>query len=74
MIGTTEPKAAQPGTIRGDFSHQSYAYADANNQVIRNLIHASSSPEDAKKEIALWFNDKELYMYKSVHEKHTFGK
>ncbi|MEK6820858.1 MAG: nucleoside-diphosphate kinase, partial [archaeon] len=26
MIGSTEPKAAQPGTIRGDFSHQSYAW------------------------------------------------
>jgi nucleoside-diphosphate kinase len=74
MVGSTESKAAQPGTIRGDFSHQSYAYADANNQVIKNLIHASSSQDDAKKEIALWFNNNELHTYKSVHEKHTFGK
>ncbi len=74
MVGSTESKAAQPGTIRGDFSHQSYAYADANNQVIKNLIHASSSNEDAQKEIALWFSKNELHDYKSVHERHTFGK
>lgn len=74
MVGSTESKAAQPGTIRGDFSHQSYAYADANNQVIKNLIHASSSQEDAAKEIALWFTKDELYTYNSVHERHTFGK
>ncbi len=74
MVGSTESKAAPPGTIRGDFSHQSYAYADAQNQVIKNLIHASSSQEDAKKEVALWFNEKELCTYKTVHEKHTFGK
>lgn len=28
MVGTTEPKAAAPGTIRGDFAHMSFAYAD----------------------------------------------
>lgn len=74
MVGSTESKAAPPGTIRGDFSHQSYAYADANNQVIKNLIHASSSNEDAKKEVSLWFNEKELCTYQTVHEKHTLGK
>ena len=73
MVGPTEPKAAQPGTIRGDFSHQSYAYADAQNQVIRNLIHASSSQEDAKREIELWFTPKELFSYRSVHDVHTLG-
>ncbi len=74
MVGSTEPKAAAPGTIRGDFAHQSYSYADANNMVIRNLIHASSSSEDAKREIELWFTSKELHAYKTVHERHTIGK
>ncbi len=73
MIGSTEPKAAQPGTIRGDFSHQSYAWADAKDMVIKNLIHASSSQEDAQKEIALWFKPEEIHNYQTVHEKHTFG-
>lgn len=74
MVGTTEPKASLPGTIRGDFSHQSYVWADSQDMVIKNLIHASSSQDDAKREIPLWFSDKELFSYKSVHEKHTFGK
>ncbi len=74
MVGPTEPKAAPPGTIRGDFTHQSYAYADAQNQVIRNLVHASANTEDAKREIELWFTPKELQDYKTVHERHVFGK
>ncbi|MFH0970530.1 MAG: nucleoside-diphosphate kinase [Candidatus Diapherotrites archaeon] len=74
MVGSTEPKSSPPGTIRGDFSHQSYAWCDTKGQVIRNLIHASSSKEDAQKEIALWFAPNELYDYKTVHEQHTFGK
>jgi nucleoside-diphosphate kinase len=74
MVGSTEPRASPPGTIRGDFSHQSYAWADAKNQVVRNLIHASSSKEDADKEIALWFKKDELYAYKTMHEPHTFGQ
>lgn len=30
MVGTTEPKSALPGTIRGDYAHMSFAYLDAN--------------------------------------------
>lgn len=73
MIGSTEPKAAPPGTIRGDFAHQSYSYADAKDQVIRNLVHASSSKEDAEREIALWFTDKELHAYSASNQKHILG-
>ncbi|MDD5651184.1 MAG: nucleoside-diphosphate kinase [Candidatus Nanoarchaeia archaeon] len=71
LVGATEPKAALPGTIRGDYAHVSYSYADEKNTVVRNLIHASSSKEDAEKEIKLWFKKDELYSYKTVHEKHT---
>lgn len=74
IVGGTEPKTALPGTIRGDFAHQSYEWCDASNQVVRNLIHASSSKEDAQREINLWFKPKELYSYTLVHEKHTIGK
>lgn len=73
MVGPTEPKSAPPGTIRGDFAHVSYGYSDHINLGIRNLIHASSSPEDAANEIKLWFNDSELFNYSSVHDKHILG-
>ncbi|MBS3123001.1 nucleoside-diphosphate kinase [Candidatus Woesearchaeota archaeon] len=72
MVGATEPKGAQPGTIRGDFAHISYADADQQDKAIENLIHASGNVQEAEKEIALWFKAHELHTYKSVHEAHTF--
>jgi len=72
MVGGTEPKSAQPGTIRGDFSHVSFAHADQANKAIENLIHASGNVEEAKIEINLWFKDQELHSYKTVHEAHVF--
>lgn len=72
MVGPTEPKQALPGTIRGDYSHQTYAIADANDIGIKNLIHASANQEDAQREIGLWFTEEELYNYKTVHEVHLF--
>lgn len=72
MVGATEPKSAAPGTIRGDFSHHSFASTDAANKGVENVVHASGSIDDAKKEIALWFKSNELYNYKTVYEIHTF--
>lgn len=72
IVGSTEPKAAAPGTIRGDFAHQSYQWSDQEQKVVKNLIHASSSPEDAQKETKLWFEDPEIHTYQTVHETHTF--
>lgn len=71
MVGATEPKSAQPGTIRGDFSHISFAHANSNDLGIANLIHASADPDEAAKEIAHWFSDSELFDYPVVHEKYT---
>lgn len=74
MVGTTEPKSAQPGTIRGDFSHISFEYANKFGMSIPNLIHASGDEEEAKQEIAHWFNDDEIFEYSTVHDKFTQGK
>ncbi len=71
MVGATEPKTAAPGTIRGDFAHHSYGFADKKGIAIKNLVHASGSKEDAKTEIALWFSKEELHNYAMTHEKHT---
>lgn len=71
IVGATEPKAAAPGTIRGDFSHVSFGYADAKGRVVENLIHASSDAADAEREVWLWFNEDEVCEYKTVHEAHT---
>ena len=45
MIGSTDGRRAAAGTIRGDLS--------LSNR--ENLVHASDSPESAKRELALWF-------------------
>lgn len=71
LVGPTEPKSAQPGTIRGDYSHMSFGYADSAEKGIPNLIHASGDEEEAEKEIAHWFTDAELYDYQVLHEKFT---
>ena len=70
MVGETEPKAALPGTIRGDYAHISYNYADNKGIAVPNLVHASGNKEEAEKEISLWFSQEELFSYKSVHDKH----
>lgn len=72
MVGPTEPKAAPPGTIRGDYSHISYQHADVEEKVVANIIHASADKNDADREIYVWFNDDEIYNYKTVYETLTF--
>ncbi len=71
LVGTTEPKSAVPGTIRGDFSHMSFGYADGEGKGIPNLIHASGDAEEAEQEIAHWFSDEELFDYQALNEKFT---
>jgi nucleoside-diphosphate kinase len=71
MIGSTEPKAAAPGTIRGDYAHVSYKHADSKNIGINNLVHASSSPEEAEQEIKVWFSPEELHEHKPRYTHHT---
>jgi nucleoside-diphosphate kinase len=70
IVGPTEPKSAPAGTIRGDFAHVSYGYADSKGIGIKNLIHASANKIDAAKEIALWFKPEDIHSYKSVHDVH----
>ncbi|MCX6804093.1 MAG: nucleoside-diphosphate kinase [Candidatus Diapherotrites archaeon] len=74
MCGPTEPKSALPGTIRGDYAHVSYAYSDTVGEAVRNVVHASGSKEEAKTEIDLWFNEKEIHDYPSVHDLHILHK
>lgn len=56
MTGSTNGRQAAPGTIRGDFA--------MSNQ--ENIVHASSSPEDAEAEIKRFFRDEELFDYTPV--------
>jgi nucleoside-diphosphate kinase len=69
MVGETEPKAAQPGTIRGDYSHLSYKHVNETSKAgLPNVIHASADEQDAKQEVDHWFKSEELFDYTLVHE------
>lgn len=54
MIGATDPRKADPGTIRGDLA------VDTG----QNLVHASDSPESVATELALWFGAGEVVEYR----------
>ena len=56
ICGATEPTQALPGTIRGDFCHHSIELAKDKDEAVHNVVHASSSQEDAIREIGVWFN------------------
>lgn len=71
MVGSTEPKSALPGTIRGDYAHVSFGQADSAGKSVSNIIHASAESDEAAKEIAHWFSDSELHEYESVHDRFT---
>ncbi|MDD5419886.1 MAG: nucleoside-diphosphate kinase, partial [Methanomicrobiaceae archaeon] len=58
MVGATNPAAAEPGTIRGDLALD----------IGRNVIHASDSPESAKREIGIHFSPEELVDYTRIDE------
>jgi len=69
LVGTTEPATADIGTIRGDFTIDTYAHSTFEDRSIRNLIHCSDVPEEAEREIALWFDESELMTYTTAQER-----
>jgi len=50
LMGATDPKEADPGTIRADFAES----------IDANAVHGSDAPESAAREIAYFFDDAEL--------------
>ena len=68
IVGSTYPNEAQPGSIRGDFAHQSKDVAIATGRVVANLVHASGKREEAEYEVGLWFDKTELFDYRTTAE------
>lgn len=57
MMGATDPRQAAPGTIRGDNIGDPLLTEDG---IIMNICHGSDSPESAKREIAIFFDEKDI--------------
>jgi nucleoside-diphosphate kinase len=68
ITGGTEPLTSDVGTIRGDYTIDSYKLADVDGRSVRNLVHASGTVDEANQEIALWFEEEEIHNYKLVQE------
>ena len=64
LCGSTEPAKSAPGTIRGDFCHHSYAFCNDIKESVRNVVHSSASVEEARTEVALWFQPGEIFNYR----------
>jgi nucleoside-diphosphate kinase len=72
IVGGTYPNESPPGTIRGDFAHQSKAYCIEEDKAVANLLHASGNADEAKYEIELWFDADQQFDYHTLAERFTF--
>ena len=69
ITGSTEPSTSDVGTIRGDLTLDSYGHSTYQNRAVRNLIHCSDIPEEAEREISVWFDEGELIEYETAQER-----
>jgi nucleoside-diphosphate kinase len=70
LLGSTSPADGDVGTIRDDYSLDTYALADYISRSTRTMIHASDSIENAQREMKIWFTDDELCSnYETAAEK-----
>jgi nucleoside-diphosphate kinase len=69
IIGSTYPNEAPPGTVRGDYAHQTKASAEITGKAVMNLVHASGNSEEAKYEVDLWFGADEQFEYQTLVER-----
>jgi nucleoside-diphosphate kinase len=69
IVGTTEPSTSDVGTIRGDYTIDSYGHASFENRAVRNLIHCSDAVAEAEREVAIWFREDEIMKYTTAQER-----
>ncbi len=69
IVGTTEPATSDVGTLRGDYTIDSYGHASYENRAVRNLVHCSDAVSEAEREIAIWFKEEEIMKYSTAQER-----
>lgn len=74
LVGHGSPLSADVGTIRADFTIDSYVLADDVDRAARNLIHASGNPGEAAREIKVWFKEDEIIDYDLAIEELLYNK
>jgi len=73
LTGETMPLDAAPGTIRGDLATTSAVVSNVLRGAVRNLVHASSSPDEARREIATWFGPDEICGHEPASWQAVYG-
>ena len=68
IVGSTEPLSSSAGTLRGDYTLDSYELASLDERAVRNLIHCSDPASDALREIPIWFSEAEILQYRLISE------
>jgi nucleoside-diphosphate kinase len=68
-VGSTEPATADIGTIRGDYTIDTFSHATLENRAVKNLIHQSESVEEAEREMQIWFTPEEMHDYVTAQER-----
>jgi len=68
LVGGTEPLTSDVGTIRGDYTLDSYELSSRDERAVRNLVHCSDKPEEAEREMKIWFKPEELISYRQLNE------
>ncbi len=68
IVGGTEPLTSEVGTIRGDYTLDSYELSSYDDRAVRNLIHCSDQTDEAEREIKIWFDESEIIAYRLVAE------
>ena len=68
IVGSTEPSTSDVGTIRGDYTIDSYAHSSFEDRAVRNLVHCSDAVDEAEREIALWLDESEIMSYTTAQE------
>jgi nucleoside-diphosphate kinase len=74
MVGPTNPEEAMPGTIRGDYSQDTYLLANMMERPVINIIHCTDDPKEADREIALWFKKNEIVDWVKPDENLVFKR
>ncbi|MBU0569985.1 hypothetical protein KKB40_04360, partial [Patescibacteria group bacterium] len=74
VVGHGNPLGADVGTIRADFTIDSYVVADEIDRAARNLVHASGNISEAEREIKVWFEESEIVDYDLAIEKILYSK
>jgi nucleoside-diphosphate kinase len=71
LVGSTEPLTSDVGTIRGDYTVDTYEKANEDGRAVRNLMHCTDPADgagEALREIGIWFSPEEIINYRHIQE------